>query len=207
MEPLRAISARTAASRLAVCLLPAACCLLLTGCQNSGRQMQTDLYQRELRLQEDEIYRLEDYIDEYQGIIAGYRCEIDDLKRELAESQSNRSVAPTTTRPNSVQLSPPRRDAVSSLLTTPEPTAFDPPPAVDSAIVRMIPLAQPLDCDVALLEKVVTQAFSQRRKVIRNCLSGLFTEAQLVDAGVDPQARPEAVAVEGFVALANRLRG
>ena len=33
----------------------------------------------------DEIYRLEDYIEEYQGIIAGYRCEIDDLKRELRE--------------------------------------------------------------------------------------------------------------------------
>lgn len=127
MEPLRAISARTAASRLIVCLLPAACCLLLTGCRNSGRQMQADLYQRELRLQEDEIYRLEDYIEEYQGIISGYRCEIDELKRELAASQSNRSASPTTSRPNSVQLSPRRREAESSLLTTPEPTDFYPP--------------------------------------------------------------------------------
>ncbi len=85
------------------------------------------------------------------------------------------------------------------------PTAFDPPPRVDSAIVRMIPLAQPLPCVQALLEQVVQQAFSQRRKVIRNCLAGLFTENQLVDAGVNPQDRPEAVALEQYVALANLL--
>ena len=91
------------------------------------------------------------------------------------------------------------------LLFVVPPTAFDPPPKVDSAIVRMIPLAQPLPCDVAKLEQVVTKAFSQRRKVIRNCLAGMFTENDLVDAGIDPQARPEAVPVEQFVALANRL--
>jgi 16S rRNA (adenine1518-N6/adenine1519-N6)-dimethyltransferase len=85
------------------------------------------------------------------------------------------------------------------------PTAFDPPPRVDSAIVRMIPLAQPLPCDVAKLEQVVTKAFSQRRKVIRNCLAGMFVENDLIDAGIDPQARPEAVPVEQFVSLANRL--
>jgi len=91
------------------------------------------------------------------------------------------------------------------LLFVVPPTAFDPPPQVDSAIVRMIPLAQPLACEQAKLEQVVTKAFSQRRKVIRNCLSGMFTENELVDAGIDPQARPEAVPVEQFVALANRL--
>ena len=91
------------------------------------------------------------------------------------------------------------------LLFVVPPTAFDPPPQVDSAIVRMIPLAQPLPCDVAKLEQVVTKAFSQRRKVIRNCLAGMFTENDLIDAGIDPQARPEAVPMEQFVALANRL--
>jgi 16S rRNA (adenine1518-N6/adenine1519-N6)-dimethyltransferase len=91
------------------------------------------------------------------------------------------------------------------LLFVVPPTAFDPPPRVDSAIVRMIPIAHPLPCDVALLEQVVTKAFSQRRKVLRNCVAGLFTENDLVDAGVDPQARPEAVPMEQFVALANRM--
>jgi 16S rRNA (adenine1518-N6/adenine1519-N6)-dimethyltransferase len=93
------------------------------------------------------------------------------------------------------------------LLFVVPPTAFDPPPKVDSAIVRMIPIAQPLACDAKILEQVVTKAFSQRRKVLRNCVAGMFTENELIDAGVDPQARPEAVPMEQFVALANRLAG
>lgn len=81
------------------------------------------------------------------------------------------------------------------------PQAFDPPPKVDSAIVRMRPLASPLACEQVKLEQVVMQAFSQRRKVIRNSLGGLFTEAQLISAGIDPQARPETIALEQYVAL------
>lgn len=85
------------------------------------------------------------------------------------------------------------------------PTAFEPPPKVESAIVRMVPIAQPLVCDQLTLEKVVTTAFSQRRKVLRNCLSGLFSENDLIDTGIDPQARAETVPMEQFVGLANRL--
>ncbi|MGN6390476.1 MAG: 16S rRNA (adenine(1518)-N(6)/adenine(1519)-N(6))-dimethyltransferase RsmA [Burkholderiaceae bacterium] len=91
------------------------------------------------------------------------------------------------------------------LLFVVPPDAFDPPPQVDSAIVRMIPIERPLPCDAARLEQVTTKAFSQRRKVIRNSLAGMFTEQDLIDAGVDPQARPEAVPVDRYVALANRL--
>ena len=91
------------------------------------------------------------------------------------------------------------------LLFVVPPTAFDPPPKVDSAIVRMIPLQNPLVCDQASLEQVVTKAFSQRRKVIRNCLAGMFAEAELIDAGINPQVRPETVPVAQFVALARRL--
>jgi 16S rRNA (adenine1518-N6/adenine1519-N6)-dimethyltransferase len=96
------------------------------------------------------------------------------------------------------------RYAMELLFVVP-PAAFDPPPQVDSAIVRMIPLPQPLECDAGKLEQVVTKAFSQRRKVIRNCVAGMFTETDLIDAGIDPQVRPEAVPVEQFVALARRL--
>ena len=85
------------------------------------------------------------------------------------------------------------------------PTAFDPPPRVESAIVRMIPKATRLACDVHKLELVVTKAFSQRRKVVRNCLAGLFTEQQLIDAGVNPQARAETLSLEQYVTLANLL--
>ena len=93
-----------------------------------------------------------------------------------------------------------------SLLFIVPPTAFDPPPKVDSAIVRMIPTRRKLACDGAALEAVVTKAFSQRRKVIRNCVAGMFTEAQLVEAGIDPQTRPETVSLEQYVALANLLK-
>ncbi|WP_338767771.1 16S rRNA (adenine(1518)-N(6)/adenine(1519)-N(6))-dimethyltransferase RsmA [Massilia sp. METH4] len=85
------------------------------------------------------------------------------------------------------------------------PEAFDPPPKVDSAIVRMIPIENPLPCNAATLEAVVAKAFSQRRKVIRNCLAGMFMEQQIVDAGIDPGARPEAVPMEAYVTLANSL--
>ncbi|MDB5855209.1 MAG: rsmA [Herminiimonas sp.] len=85
------------------------------------------------------------------------------------------------------------------------PTAFDPPPKVESAIVRMIPREQRLACDESALARVVLQAFSQRRKVLRNCLGTMFGEDQLRAAGVDPQARAETVALEQYVALANLL--
>jgi 16S rRNA (adenine1518-N6/adenine1519-N6)-dimethyltransferase len=85
------------------------------------------------------------------------------------------------------------------------PQAFDPPPKVESAIVRMIPIAQPLACEQHFLEQVVTTAFSQRRKVIRNSLGGLFTESQLIEAGINPQARPETIGLEAYVRLAKRL--
>ena len=92
-----------------------------------------------------------------------------------------------------------------SLMFIVPPTAFDPPPRVDSAIVRMVPKREMLECDGAKLEKVVAKAFSQRRKVIRNCVAGMFTEAQLVEAGIEPGVRPEAVGLEQYVALANLL--
>jgi 16S rRNA (adenine1518-N6/adenine1519-N6)-dimethyltransferase len=51
----------------------------------------------------------------------------------------------------------------------------------------------------------VTKAFSQRRKVVRNCLAGMFTEQQLMDVGINPQVRAETIALENYVALANLL--
>ena len=85
------------------------------------------------------------------------------------------------------------------------PQAFDPAPKVDSAIVRMIPIEHPLNCQPQYLEQVVTTAFSQRRKVIRNSLADLFSEDQLIAAGINPQARPETIPLEGFVQLARML--
>jgi len=81
--------------------------------------MEADLYQRELRLQEDEIYRLEDYIEEYQTILRGARCEIADLQRELAEARRD---DPAPTRAVVEPLPPPARpEPGESLLDQPDP--------------------------------------------------------------------------------------
>ena len=87
------------------------------------------------------------------------------------------------------------------------PEAFHPPPKVDSAIIRMVP--KPLtDADRALLpsfEKVVRQAFGQRRKTLRKSLSSLLTVQQMQTANIDPGKRPETLTLEQFKALTRIL--
>jgi 16S rRNA (adenine1518-N6/adenine1519-N6)-dimethyltransferase len=86
-------------------------------------------------------------------------------------------------------------------------SAFVPPPKITSSIVRLQPRAAPLPCDRALLERVTQAAFGQRRKMLRQSLRSLGTDAiALLDsAGLEPTARAEDIAVSGFVALANAL--
>ncbi|UTH75696.1 16S rRNA (adenine(1518)-N(6)/adenine(1519)-N(6))-dimethyltransferase RsmA [Chromobacterium sp. IIBBL 290-4] len=87
------------------------------------------------------------------------------------------------------------------------PEAFWPPPKVDSAVVRMIPApgARGVARDEAMLEKLVSQAFAQRRKTLRNNLKGLADAADLEALGIAPGLRPENLPVEDFVRLANHL--
>jgi 16S rRNA (adenine1518-N6/adenine1519-N6)-dimethyltransferase len=86
-------------------------------------------------------------------------------------------------------------------------SAFVPPPKITSSIVRLVPRAAPLACDRALLERVTQAAFGQRRKMLRQSLRSLGTDAiALLDAArLEPTARAEEIAVSGFVALANAL--
>lgn len=95
---------------------------------------------------------------------------------------------------------------LESLFTVP-PEAFDPPPRVESAFVRAIPhttLPHPAR-DEKLLAKVVTTAFAQRRKTLRNTLKGLLDDAGFAALGIDPQLRAENLGVAEFVAIANAL--
>jgi 16S rRNA (adenine1518-N6/adenine1519-N6)-dimethyltransferase len=87
------------------------------------------------------------------------------------------------------------------------PTAFVPPPKVTSSVVRLVPRAAPLPCARATLERVTAAAFGQRRKMLRQSLRALGGDPQpiLAAAGIDPAARAEDIAVEGFVALANAV--
>jgi 16S rRNA (adenine1518-N6/adenine1519-N6)-dimethyltransferase len=84
--------------------------------------------------------------------------------------------------------------------------AFSPPPQVQSAIVRLVPrpLAELPSVDPRRFAQVVAAAFGQRRKTLRNALAPLLDEAAIRAAGVDPQARGETLAVEGFVRLAQQ---
>ncbi len=87
--------------------------------------------------------------------------------------------------------------------------AFDPAPKVDSAIVRMIPrpVAALAAADEALFARVVSAAFGQRRKMLRNTLRGLIDAAQLEGLGISPSARAEELGVADFVRIANYLAG
>ncbi len=87
------------------------------------------------------------------------------------------------------------------------PTAFAPPPKVDSAVGRLVPhLVMPnIVGDVRMLSRVTTQAFNQRRKTIRNSLGDLFTPEQLTELGVDPTLRAENISVAQYCKLANWL--
>lgn len=97
-----------------------------------------------------------------------------------------------------------QRYDIEYLFTVP-PGAFFPPPKVDSAIARLTPLRDvlhPVD-NQDDFAKVVKQAFSQRRKTLRNTLKGLLDSEQIESVGVQPSARAETLGIAEFSALAN----
>ena len=93
---------------------------------------------------------------------------------------------------------------VTGLFKVP-PGAFRPPPKVDSAVVRLVPkLSDEIGIhDRARFAAIVRAAFGQRRKTLRNALSGVCPADDLLAAGIDPQTRAEQLAVADFVRLAN----
>jgi 16S rRNA (adenine1518-N6/adenine1519-N6)-dimethyltransferase len=95
-----------------------------------------------------------------------------------------------------------RYDMANVLFVPPE--SFDPPPRVDSAVVRMVPLATPPEVNVKTLETLVQVAFSQRRKILRNTL-GKWLDEKGFGGSFDLQRRAEEVPVAEFVALAQAV--
>jgi 16S rRNA (adenine1518-N6/adenine1519-N6)-dimethyltransferase len=95
------------------------------------------------------------------------------------------------------------RYAMDNVLFVP-PESFDPPPRVDSAVVRMVPLATPPQVHVKTLETLVQVAFSQRRKILRNTL-GRWLEEKGFSGEFDLQRRAEEVPVAEYVALVQSL--
>ena len=94
------------------------------------------------------------------------------------------------------------RYAMENVLFVP-PASFDPPPRVDSAIVRMVPYAEPQALDVALFSELVRVAFSLRRKLLRHSL-GKWLEQRQFSGSFNLQRRAEEVPVSEFIALAQQ---
>ena len=95
---------------------------------------------------------------------------------------------------------------VERLFSVP-PGAFNPPPKVHSAIVRLTPYTEkPVTVrDEASLRRLVAQAFGQRRKTLRNNLKPLLDSAAIEALGIDPGRRPETLSLKEFAALADVL--
>ena len=86
------------------------------------------------------------------------------------------------------------------------PESFDPPPRVDSAVVRMVPREAPAAVDVKLLSELVQVAFSQRRKLLRHTL-GKWLDARAFAGTFDVQRRAEEVPVDEYIQLALTVPG
>jgi len=94
------------------------------------------------------------------------------------------------------------RCQVESLFQVPA-ESFSPIPKVQSAIVRLIPHAEPpvLIESLDTFERLVSQIFSMRRKTLRNSLRGMLSSSQIESIGVDPGLRPEAISLQQFAEL------
>lgn len=125
------------------------------------------------------------------------------LQREVVDRMA---AAPATAEYGRLSVMLQARFRVARLFTVP-PGAFRPPPQVDSAVVRLTPLreARPRIADEALFARIVTAAFGQRRKTLRNALKMFASEAALERVGIAPGARGETLSVADFVRLANAI--
>jgi len=85
--------------------------------------------------------------------------------------------------------------------------AFHPQPKVESAFARLRPIETPETraLDERLYARIVTLAFGQRRKTLRNALAGVVDVVRMAAVGIDPQARGETLSIGQFVALANEV--
>ena len=139
--------------------------------------------------------------------LAAFADRIRDMHFMLQKEVVDRMVAPCSTADYgrlSVMLQ--TRFAMERLFRV-APGAFRPPPKVESAVVRMVPLSERArpEVDEAVLAHLVTRAFSARRKTLRNAL-GLET-ADFTALGIDPGLRPENLSPADFVNIAQHLAG
>jgi 16S rRNA (adenine1518-N6/adenine1519-N6)-dimethyltransferase len=137
--------------------------------------------------------------------LLGYVDVIEDQHFMLQKEVVDRMVArPATSDYSRLSVMLQWRYAMEDVLFVP-PESFDPPPRVDSAVIRMVPLVQPPQIDPQLLSELVQVAFSQRRKILRHTL-GRWLEEKAFAGTFDIQRRAEEVPVSEYVYLAEQLR-
>ena len=137
--------------------------------------------------------------------LLGYVDVIEDQHFMLQKEVIDRMVAqPATSDYSRLSVMLQWRYAMENVLLVP-PESFDPPPRVNSAVVRMLPLAQPPVLDVRLLSELVQVAFSQRRKLLRHTL-GRWLEEKAFGGTFDVQRRAEEVPVAQYVDLVQKLQ-
>ncbi len=85
--------------------------------------------------------------------------------------------------------------------------AFQPPPKVESAFLRLTPMPKRIAAvyDRATFQRIVRAAFGQRRKTLRNALKNIVDEEALTRVGIEPGLRAETLSVDQYVALANHV--
>ena len=139
--------------------------------------------------------------------LAGFADRVTDmhfmLQREVVDRMAAQASTPEYGR-LSVMLQ--RRFRIDPLFRV-APGAFRPPPKVESAVVRMLPIpaAEVAPVDEAIFSNVVQRAFAARRKTLRNGLSGLIDDAGLQSAGVDPGLRPENITPGQYIKIAMEI--
>jgi len=140
--------------------------------------------------------------------LAGYAARVHDMHFMLQKEVVDRMAAdPGSGDYGRLSVMLQYRFDIERLFVVP-PGAFNPPPKVDSAIVRLVPKKAgegEMAKDEALFAHVVTAAFSQRRKMLRNTLREIISEERLAALGVKPTARAEELSVADYVRLANAL--
>ena len=138
--------------------------------------------------------------------LLGFAGCIEDQHFMLQKEVIDRMVArPATSDYGRLSVMLQWRYAMENVLLVP-PESFDPPPRVDSAVVRMLPLAEPAPVDVDRLSRIVQVAFSQRRKLMRHTL-GKWLEEQGFSGTFDVQRRAEEVPVAEYIALVLAVEG
>ena len=136
--------------------------------------------------------------------LLGYVDCIADQHFMLQKEVIDRMVAhPSTSAYGRLSVMLQWRYAMEDVLFVP-PESFDPPPRVDSAVVRMVPRPEPAAVDVRLLSELVQVAFSQRRKLLRHTLGRWLTEKNFAGA-FDVQRRAEEVPVAQYLELALQI--